>query len=1223
MAEDNIPDWPSHAACASEQRRRFLDGRLDTAVAYWKKHLPETVPDSVFYRATGLQTTRSWRWEWSLGASRTNALGMLARDKAFQTLSDEISRFQILCTVLAIYLHRVSSKREIVFGTPVHNRGTPIERAAAGLMMEVYPLCVDIQPDDTFVSLKNRIANQLLRNMAQARAGLVGPDLGRSYDVILNLITAHMPEFSGLPTKVSWLHGGHGDPNHRLRLQFHDLDGSGTVQVICDANQSAFAASDAARIEKHFLRLVDAMVLNPAEPVASTRLIDDAEYRKLYLNFNETHRPAKAETVVQLLDEQSRCTPDDVALVDGERRWTYRELATGISQLVHRLRATGVAPGSLVAIHARRSAETVMAMLAVLRCGAAYLPLDRDQPGERLKKILRDARPALALIDDRDNSTFASLGIVAMPLDGGGDAMRTDQNYDDPQVPADATAYVIYTSGSTGDPKGVVVSHRALANYLNWARGYYRDGRSVSMPLFTSLAVDLTVTSVFLPLVSGGTVLVYREDEEDPAMIRRIVREDRADLVKLTPSHLELLEHNERRPMRLEGFILGGEDLKTRQARRLMGQFGDGFRVYNEYGPTEATVGCMIHRFDPLAGNGTSVPIGVPIDNTEILLLDAVGQTVPGGVVGEICIAGQGLADGYLGQPSLTEQRFTRHWKDGTRRMYRTGDMGRFNDAGLLEYLGRADGQVKVNGFRVELGELEAALLEHPAVRQAAAVLTQSTQEPKAEKHCIRCGLSSLHPQANLDAAGVCHVCRNFENHRLEAEQFFGTMQDLRAILEEGRASKTGKYDCLMLVSGGKDSTYALCQLVEMGFNVLVFFLDNGYISQQAKENIRRVVDSLGLDLHVGTTSAMPAIFADSLRRFSNVCNGCFKTIYSLSLNLAHREGIPRIVTGLSRGQIFETRLAELFQCNVFDPQRVDQMILEARKAYHRMDDEVSRSLDVTHCRDDAVLDSIPFVDFYRYCDATLDEIYRYLGRHAPWLRPTDTGRSTNCLINEVGIYVHQKERGYHNYSLPYSWDVRLGHKQRDEALEELDDDIDEEAALRILSEVGYEPRAGSRQMPRSLVAFFVTDRDVSAAELREFLAARIPRQVIPSAVERVPSFPLTTSGKVDRSTLSRQALTARRESHSTVQPHNKTEQVLASVWSQVLGLPSVGVHDNFFDIGGDSIRNIQIVSRVREQGIRITAKQVFDHPTVAELRGLRQPPLPRSREPKLGDRRC
>ena len=769
-------------------------------------------------------------------------------------------------------------------------------------------------------------------------------------------------------------------------------------------------------------------------------------------------------------------------------------------------------------------------------------------------------------------------------------------------------AYIIYTSGSTGLPKGVVVGHRSLANYLSWASAHYLRGEAPTFPLFSPLSFDLTVTSIYLPLISGGQLIVYEDDSDAPGMLmQRVVDDNRCDIVKLTPAHLALLQTMDLSASRIRKLILGGEDLKTDIARTIARRFGGAVEIYNEYGPTEVTVGCMTWLYDTDRDVDASVPVGRAIANLCVYVLDARGEPVPPGVTGEIYIGGAGVAHGYLNRDGLTATRFVENPFRPGEKMYASGDLAAWNADGYMVYLERSDHQVKIRGVRIELGEIEAALQAHAAIEECVVTAVQRSEDSsrtEEARYCIACGLSSNHPDAYVDDSGTCRICRVYADERKRANAYFGTWGDLVAIAEQIKTAATGEKDCLMLLSGGKDSTYTLCRLVDLGLTPLVFTLDNGFISDGAKANIRRVVDQLGLELVVAATPAMNEIFVDSLNRFSNVCNGCFKTIYTLSMKLAHERGIDYIFTGLSRGQIFETRVAGLFQQRVFDPDLIDRTVIEARKAYHRMDDAVSRRLDVGIFDKDEIFEQIQFVDFYRYCDVTLDEILAYLAEHVSWIRPEDTGRSTNCRINEVGIYVHKRVRGFHNYALPYSWDVRLAHKERNAALAELDDDINLDNVNVILTELGYTPdelAPGARQ-DKYLIAYHVGASEIPALELKAHLAQQLPAEFIPAYFMQLEKLPLTRHGKVDREALPLPDGARPELDVEYTAPRNTIENKLAAVWVDVLGIDKVGVNDNFFDLGGDSIHGIQIVARARKARVAITPQQIFEHQTIAEL---------------------
>ncbi|MEM8710668.1 MAG: amino acid adenylation domain-containing protein, partial [Planctomycetota bacterium] len=1182
-----------------------------------------------------------------LGLERSRKLRELAEDPAFRGLSPDLSAFHVFATALIALLQRVrESTPEVSLLTPIHNRSSRAFRSTMGVFIEVLPLTVEAEPTVTLRDLGGRIQRSMRDCLAHGVPGASSMlSAAAPSEVVLNFIGASFGGgFAGRPATSRWLHPGHGDPAHALRVQVHDFGKTGEFTVDLDVHCDVFGSEERSAIQRHFLAVLDGLLENPDRPLETLTLLSPAESEVRDARLDRAAEKQTLPSVIDAIEARFADSPGAVAIQSGDETLTYADLDRASARAALALRAQGVDPGDLVALHLPRSPAFVVLLVATLRLGAAYVPLDRGLPVARKAALLERIAPRV-LVHDGDEVTafWAGASAAAAQLQDG--ARGEDRLDRAAPCSSETRAYVIFTSGSTGMPKGVEIPHGALANYVAFAARQYAADAPLTFAFFSPIAVDLTVTSIFVPLTTGGALHVYPEASAANGgadlTVFDVFDDNACDIVKLTPAHLALLvQRGPVRASRLRTLVVGGEDLRRPLARRVQDELGSDVAIFNEYGPTEATVGCMVHRFDLDATAGSSVPIGRPIPGVRLRVENGAGQPVPDGVPGELLVGGACLSSGYLGDEAATEAAFGAETRDD-RRLYRTGDLVRIDArTGDLVFLGRRDDQVKIRGVRIELAEVQTALESIPGVTAAAVLATapersesrggradlQLRGDPRwaGVEHCVRCGLASNHPEARLSMSseGVCAVCLEFEAYRDAAQSYFGTAEELVERLERGRAAarKNGsKYDCLALLSGGKDSTYSLYQLVELGYHPLVFSLDNGYIAEGAQANIRRVVEHLGLDLvfeGTGSTSSMAAIFADSLDRFSNVCQGCFKTIYTLSTALAKKHGIQTIVTGLSRGQIFETRLAPIFRAGVSDPEEVDALIVEARKAYHRVDDAVARHLDTSDFERDEVFEEVQFVDFYRYWDVPLAEVLDFIGTRAAWRRPADTGRSTNCLINDVGIAVHKFERGFHNYALPYSWDVRLGHKTRDECLDELDDEIDDERVQRILREIGADGSGEGLTSELTLTAFFVGPRGL---DVRAQLAERLPESMLPQAFVALEALPITAAGKVDRARLleaGRAAAASRSRPHDAAQGATKeasplastrprnvaAEEALAGVWRAVLQLDEVGLDEAFLDLGGDSILGMQVVARSRAAGWKITARDVFTHPTISSL---------------------
>ena len=1176
--------------------------------------------------------TPAYRVETTLTRAQSQRLEQLASQHDFSTLSQELSLFNLIITAFSAYLYRISGKDEITIGCPVHNRTTLDLKNTIGLFIEMFPFQLMIDPDDTFTALHEKVAHASYEHLKLASSTKSSVNTVRGYNIVVNYITAEFRDFAAIPCKTTWLHNDHIDPQHDLRFQIMDLSGCGELKLCFDLKRELMEQEQGVAALSHFVNILGGLLSEPESKIAEVRLPSETEATDLIRKFSNFY-PSEStqedvttgDTVLTRFKQLALESPEAVAATDGSNLITYAELDR-ISDSLARIIFLKADKPEMIGVCATRSFNLLFAILATLKSGAAFVPLDPAYPDKRLHKICKSADLNMVLTDDKNKDRLIHLCESVLEIDGVEDQPDVSEQIALPEVEPGENAYVIFTSGSTGEPKGVIVQHEALLNYVDWAAETYCDDISSSstttFPLYSSIGFDLTLTSIFVPLSTGGSIRVYpRHHDTLDLSVFDVVQDDEADVIKLTPAHLSLLAGMNLTNSRAHTLILGGEDLTTAVAEQARKVFKPDVRIFNEYGPTEAVVGCMIHKYNPQIDKEASVPIGRPAKSVNIYLLDAGGNPVPEGVIGEIWIGGERLSAGYYKQPDLTKERFRPDPFLPKGLMYKTGDLARVNSLKQLTFLGRKDTQVKIRGVRIETAEISQAVKSHPLVADCHVAVLEPSRATLAEPlhYCRVCGLASNYPGVSFDHAGKCNHCQDFESYRDLAARYFRPMSELRTILEERSTSKRGKFDVMMLLSGGKDSTYALYQICAMGFNVFAMTLDNGYISDGAKANISRSISDLGIEHEFVTSAAMNEIFSDSLTKHSSVCYGCFKTIYTLAINNAHQRGIPVIITGLSRGQMFETRLTkQVFEHSEFDPDLIDHEVLEARKVYHRIPDKVTECIDMSLFASDEIFEKIHFVDFYRYCDVSMEEMYSFLEKNAPWTRPEDTGRSTNCLINDTGIFVHKNKMGYHNYALPYSWDVRLGHKQREAALEELNDQIDASRVHEILQEIDFKDTDSLENSDqKKLVIYYTGSELVDTNELRAYLLARLPEAMVPSYYVHVDCIPLTTNGKVDQKSLPDPRHERPKLSQAIIPATTETEKALVRIWSETLRINQVGIYDNFFDLGGDSITAIQIVVRAGAQGISITPNQLFYHQNIHQLANAADSESPRKVENK------
>lgn len=421
-----------------------------------------------------------------------------------------------------------------------------------------------------------------------------------------------------------------------------------------------------------------------------------------------------------LIEQQVKETPDRVAIETNTETLTYKELWEESGKVANSLTAKGIVSGDVVGIVMGRCKELIISVLGVMRAGGIFILIDSNAPIDRIHYMIEDSGAKLLLVKEirnelnRDDTVSQLLISEILLEESNQESLLCRRNVED-------TVYILYTSGSTGKPKGVQVVHRGLTNYITWAAGFYCKGEILNFPLFSAVSFDLTITSIFTPLITGAKIIVFEEDAID--LVRKVIRNKEIHVVKLTPSHFNMITEEDIKESNVRKFILGGESLKCSVTKRIHDWYQGNIEIYNEYGPTEATVGCMIYQYNPEKDKREVVPIGLPIQHTQIYILDDNRKPVAFGVPGEIYIGGYGLAKGYLNKEEQTKQSFIESPFRKGQMLYKTGDLAKVIPGKVIEYIGRKDEQVKLRGYRIELGEIENVILKQEGVKNAAVVI--------------------------------------------------------------------------------------------------------------------------------------------------------------------------------------------------------------------------------------------------------------------------------------------------------------------------------------------------------------------------------------------------------------------------------------------------------------------------------------------------------------------
>ncbi|MGD7376158.1 amino acid adenylation domain-containing protein, partial [Ralstonia pseudosolanacearum] len=730
---DPLPALPIQYADYAVWQRRWLEGaELQRQGAYWEQALAGAPT------LLSLPTDRARPPQQDYAGGSVEVVFDEALSAGLRKLSQRHGT-TLFMTVLAGWsalLSRLSGQEEVVVGSPVANRTRSEVEGLIGFFVNTLALRVEVS-GATVSELLGRVKSQVLE--AQAHQDLPFEQVVERVRPVRSL--SHSPVFQAA---LSWLNteavglslelegltiegvdAGQAAAKFDLTLELRE-----TSEGLAGSLDYATALFDRETIERYLgylQRLLKAMVENDSQEVSQIGLLDEGERAQLLESWNETKAAyPDASTIHGLFEAQVRRTPEAIAVVHEGRQVSYAELNARANRVAHALIGLGVGPDARVGLCVERSVELVVGLLGILKAGGGYVPLDPSYPQDRLAYMLEDSAPVAVLTQGLVREQLGMLSVPVLDLDG----PQEDAEHD-PQVTGlepHHLAYVIYTSGSTGRPKGVMNEHRGVVNRLWWAQQTYRLDASDRVLQKTPFGFDVSVWELFWPLLAGARLVMARpEGHKDPAYLAATIEQAGITTLHFVPSMLQLfLDQVEAgRCQGLRRMLCSGEALPHALQQRSLARFPHS-ELHNLYGPTEAAIDVTAWRCNAEIHPGI-VPIGRPIANTQIYVLDAHRQPVPLGVTGEIYIGGVGVARGYLNRPELTAERFVVNpfHGEGRERMYRTGDLGRWLPDGSLEYQGRADAQVKLRGFRIELGEIEARLLQCAGVSEAVVTMRE------------------------------------------------------------------------------------------------------------------------------------------------------------------------------------------------------------------------------------------------------------------------------------------------------------------------------------------------------------------------------------------------------------------------------------------------------------------------------------------------------------------
>jgi iturin family lipopeptide synthetase A len=653
---------------------------------------------------------------------------------------ERVTNFMVLLSIYNIFLAKLGNQDDVVVGSPVAGRQHADFENVIGMFVNTLPIRNFPKGEMTFREFLDDVKSNTIAcfdNQDYPYEDLVEElkvkrDSGRNplFDVMfeyqtnlketeLKIPNLNLTIYNGVEEKILTV--------SKFDLLLSAVESDEKLLLKLEYSYDLFERKTIERFIKYYKKIVNSVIADANIKLSEIKLIDEEEEHQLLFDFNDTLVEYKDEfTIISLFEKQVKKTPFNIAIQCDEISFTYKELNDLSDKFACYLsNKKNVVCGDFVGVILDREHYLTPSILAVLKSGAAFIPIDPKLPVERINSIIKDSKLKTVITRSQYSTDLIKVDLFNLDQEIE-NVINYNSDSNSVNVSANEIAYVIYTSGSTGVPKGVMIDHKSLVNYIRWAASKYINDEKSTFPLFTSISFDLTITSIFSPIVTGNKLVIFPESETE-SIVENVFMNNDIDVIKLTPSHLKIIKESEFTfdQCNKKRLIVGGEDFEGKLAIDIHNKFNGEVIMYNEYGPTEATVGCMIHEFKPNEKQ-ISVPIGKPINNTQIYILDKSLNPVPMGVEGELYISGEGLSKGYLQNEELTREKFIDNPFIKGAKMYKSGDLASLLSDGNIIYKGRIDDQIKIRGYRVELGEIESTLYTFPGIKKATVIVSKN-----------------------------------------------------------------------------------------------------------------------------------------------------------------------------------------------------------------------------------------------------------------------------------------------------------------------------------------------------------------------------------------------------------------------------------------------------------------------------------------------------------------